>query len=86
MARALAPAINESPAPFLARDRGRRDSGARVGHEQTTDLLASRVARESTEGNWDMDLVAIQIVVTAVLLIAHFFRVVWDRVSSPHER
>ena len=32
-----------------------------------------------------MDLVAIQIGVTAVLLIAHFFRVVWDRVSSPHE-
>jgi hypothetical protein len=33
-----------------------------------------------------MDLVAIQIGVTAVLLIAHFSRVVWDRVSSPHER
>jgi hypothetical protein len=35
-----------------------------------------------------MDLVAIQIGVTAVLLIAHFFSVVWDRIgpSSPHER
>jgi hypothetical protein len=33
-----------------------------------------------------MDLVAIQIGVTAVLLITHFFRVVWDRVSSPQER
>jgi hypothetical protein len=28
-----------------------------------------------------MDLVAVQIGVTAVLLIAHFFRVIWDRVS-----
>lgn len=27
-----------------------------------------------------MDLIAIQIGVTAVLLIAHFFHVVWDRV------
>jgi hypothetical protein len=35
--------------------------------------------RESTEGDEDMDLVAIQIGVTAALLIAHFFRVVWDR-------
>jgi hypothetical protein len=35
-----------------------------------------------------MDLVAIQIGVTAVLLIAHFFRVVWDRIapSIPHDR
>ena len=33
-----------------------------------------------------MDLVAIQIGVTAVLLTVHFFRVVWDRVSSPHDR
>jgi hypothetical protein len=35
-----------------------------------------------------MDLVAIQIGVTAVLLIAHFFRVVWDRIapSSTPER
>ena len=33
-----------------------------------------------------MDLVAIQIGVTAVLLVAHFFRLVWDRVSSPHDR
>lgn len=33
-----------------------------------------------------MDLVAIQIGVTGVLLIAHFFRLVWDRVSGPHER
>ena len=31
-----------------------------------------------------MDLVAIQIGVTAALLIAHFFHVVWDRVfQSP---
>jgi hypothetical protein len=29
-----------------------------------------------------MDLVEIQIGVTAVLLIAHLFRVVWDRVSQ----
>jgi len=28
-----------------------------------------------------MDLVAIQIGVTAVLLIAHFSRLVWDRIS-----
>jgi hypothetical protein len=42
------------------------------------------VPRESTEGKEDMDLIAIQIGVTAVLLIAHFFRVVWDRVfQSP---
>jgi hypothetical protein len=27
-----------------------------------------------------MDLIAIQIGITAVLLIAHFFRLVWDRV------
>jgi hypothetical protein len=39
-----------------------------------------RCARESTEGNYDMDLVAIQIGVTAVLLIAHFSRMVWDRI------
>ena len=31
-------------------------------------------------GNEDMDLIAIQIGITAVLLIAHFFRLVWDRV------
>ena len=37
-------------------------------------------ARDSTEGNEDMDLIAIQIGITAVLLIAHFFRLVWDRV------
>jgi len=37
-------------------------------------------ARESTEGNYDMDLVAIQIGVTGVLLIAHFSRMVWDRI------
>jgi hypothetical protein len=30
-----------------------------------------------------MDLVAIQIGVTAVLLTAHFFGVVWDRVFRP---
>jgi hypothetical protein len=33
-----------------------------------------------------MDLVAIQIGVTAVLLLADFSRMVWDRVSSPDER
>ena len=40
-------------------------------------------ARESTEGKEDMDLIAIQIGVSAVLLIAHFLRVVWDRVFQP---
>jgi hypothetical protein len=37
-------------------------------------------ARESTDGNEDMDLIAIQIGVTAVLLSGHFFRLVWDRI------
>src|ERR1700745_3647873 len=98
MARVFSPAINENSGPLFALDGGRQDSGARVAlsGSRICSLRVSRyrarrespcgVARESTEGNYDMDLVAIQIGVTAVLLIAHFSRLVWDRVSSPHER
>ena len=56
----------------------------RASHWRATDL-AYRESCRSTQGGFEMDLVAIQMGLTVVLLMAHVVRVVWDRLSRSRE-